>query len=907
MKRNALVAVLAVIFLITLAWVVSNLAPDKRESYDKFLSGKYSEGFSALAQKPDSPELAAMQNYFMTIDPAEKRVPRERLYTAYTATVKMEKEAGLKSSGKAIEWMETGSNMGGRTRGMMWDPNDPDGYKVWAGGVTGGLWYNDDISDPASSWEVIDDFWPSLSICCMAYDPNNTMIFYVGTGEPFTARNIYRESSGVGVGIWKSEDGGETWDLVPSTSEFKYISDIKVRNEDGTSVIYAGVVSGDYHGVNHQSEPSDGLYRSADGGQTWEQVLPDIAGSDSPYAPADIDIGPDGRIFVGTMKNLDMDGGATILYSDAGTSGSWTVYDDYMTIIQNQGQYNIPGRVIIACAPSDPDVVYALVGSGYIDSGNGFNYEKGGFILRSDDKGQTWIQKNQPQGSIDWASISWHAFVAAVNPSNKDELFIGGLDVWKSLNACNSWNHVSDWSLMYNGGGDEYVHADQHIQLYRPGYPDEMIFGSDGGVFYTHNSSNNYPDFQEKNKNYSTLQFYTCDIYPVAGQNYFVGGLQDNGTLLYLGQPLDINDMIDGGDGAYCFFDEDEAQIMITSIYYNRYTVFVNFNPVEYNGDYSSGVFINPADYDSPNNTLYANAVTFSGNYSNRILRLEGFPYSTGGNGAFVNLNTGLNVYFSHVRVSPYASAGTATLFVGSQNGKLFRVTGAQASPAVEDIGSQSFPVAYLSSLAIGGSEDTLAVTFSNYGIPSVWQTYDAGNTWDDISGNLPDMPIRWALYHPQSCKNIMLATELGIWTTQDGGASTVTWLPDPEFPNVRCDMLQMRASDNTVLVATHGRGLFYGEWNFDPPVGLSGKNAPRISISPNPSSGAVAVQFNHEGGKYITLSLKDTQGKTVFVRKTEGNTEIQENLDLGNMKKGMYFLCIEGENIQAVEKLVLY
>ncbi len=167
--------------------------------------------------------------------------------------------------------------------------------------------------------------------------------FYVGTGEAETALIIYRESSGVGDGIWRSTDGGQTWSLMESTIAFEYVTDLLVRDEGGQSVIYAGVASGNYKGSIHYSEPSDGLFRSEDNGQTWQQVLPDIPEyGGEPYAVSDIDMGADGRIYVGTMPNVDIEGGAVILYSDEGLSGSWWVYDNYVQIIENNPQYKIP-------------------------------------------------------------------------------------------------------------------------------------------------------------------------------------------------------------------------------------------------------------------------------------------------------------------------------------------------------------------------------------------------------------------------------------------------------------------------------------------------------------------------------------------------------------------------------------
>lgn len=873
---------------------------DPRSELADFYHDEYFKLVENQPADPDlkaagNPEMAALQDYNMVVNPFTKTVPRESLLTAYHYAVDLAND--IRKSGRAddLDWSIVSSNMGGRTKALMWDPNDADHKKVWAGGVTGGLWYNEDITSNGE-WVAVNDFWPSLSVHDICFDPNNTQIFYVGTGEYETSRVIYRESSAVGIGIWKTTDGGQTWDLLPATAGFEYISDLMIRDEAGISVIYAGVVSGTYHGINHQSEPSDGLYRSVDGGENWQQVLPDIEGFNVPFAPADIELTVDGRIFIGTMKNLEGEGGATILYSDLGTSGSWTVFNDYEEIIETTGgNYNVPGRVRVVSAPSDANVVYVLVGAGYYASSTGFNYAKGGYILRSDDAGQNWIEKNQPGGNRDWASLSWHAFIASVNPENPDELYVGGLDVWKSSNGGNSWNHLSDWSLMYYGGGDEYVHADQHNQVYRPGTDDEMIFGSDGGVFYTNNSTSSDVVFQEKNNNYSTLQFYTCDIYPVPGVDIFVGGLQDNGTLIYSGQPLDINDMVTGGDGAYAFFDDNDEEVMITSVYYNAYYSFQNFNWYDYL-DAGSGIFINPADLDNNNDILYANGVEFSGSNANKILRVVGTPGLS--NYSHISVGTGINVYFSALKVSPYSPAGTSTLFLGSQTGHLFKVTGAESTPVTENIGSNDFPAAYVSSVAVGGSEDTLCVTFSNYGVSKVWQTYNGGETWNDITGNLPDMPVRWALYHPSNAKQIMLATEMGIWKTDVGHQPDFEWQVDNGFPFVRVDMLQVRPADDRVLAASHGRGLIHAEWPYVPTTQIPDHATKALAMYPNPGNGLVYFSEPYRG----TVSVYSLTGDLLY---TEDLKEARQ-LDLRNLSSGVYFVKLQGKEGTLTERLVI-
>ncbi|MFA5418727.1 MAG: sialidase family protein, partial [Bacteroidales bacterium] len=385
MKKSTLIISFAVLISAAFGgYYLLHYKQIQRQAYEKAILEKAKNLPQASLQdkanekSPDQPDMAAFQEYLMTMDPANGRVPKKSLYQSMLATKALEQSRSANSYTPPVEWKGTDATMGGRTRMIMFDPNDPLHEKVWAGGVTGGLWFNLEISDVNSWWEPVDDFWSSLSISSMAYDPNNTEIFYVGTGEAQTARTIYRESSGVGVGIFKSTDAGETWELLASTEQFDYITDLDIRDENGTSVVYACVASGTYHG-EFQSYPSDGLYRSADGGTTWTQVLPDITGTPgSPYSPADIEIGPTGRIFIGTMENLELKGGATILYSDSGLSDSWTVYGDYNTLISNETKYKIPARTIVAVSPSDPEKVYAQFAAGYTEN---FIYYRGRYMV----------------------------------------------------------------------------------------------------------------------------------------------------------------------------------------------------------------------------------------------------------------------------------------------------------------------------------------------------------------------------------------------------------------------------------------------------------------------------------------------------------------------------------------------
>ena len=789
----------------------------ERDRYEQFIIQQAS-AFSEDAKQqqdglkaPDEPDQAAFQEYIKTLDPALGYVPKKRLLTAYHYTTAIEREQKASRDYTApLDWTGTSANMGGRTRMMMFDPNDATNNKVWTGGVTGGLWYTTDITDVASQWVVVDDFWSNLAISSMAYDPNNKQIFYVGTGEAETATLTYRESSGLGAGIFKTSDGGTTWSLLASTADFDYITDIAVRDESGTSAIYACVASGTYEGEDHESLPSDGVFRSTDEGATWTQVLPNIVGESDPYTPSDIEIAADGRIFVGTMENLDEKGGATVLYSDDGTVGSWTIYDHYNGVIKGDADWNVPQRTILAVAPSDANRVYAQFAGG---SFGGFSYSKGKYMAKSEDGGANWTSVPIPDAS--WSTLAWHAFALQVDPVDEELIFTGGLDLWRSEDAGSNWIKVSDWALMYSGGGDDYVHADQHNSQYKPGTSASAIFSSDGGVFLCNNADVNPPIFIERNQSYNTLQFYSGAIHPGAGEDKFLAAAQDNGTTYHQGTPVGINDMITGGDGAYCFWDENEDNIYITSYQRSRYQVWDGGSQV-YGDNTATGTFISPADYDYDNNILYSNAVESFPSVYNVLYRLSGIP--TTNTREIITIGSSSSVPFSHIAYSPYSPSGTSTLFVGTEAGKLYKVTGAEsAASTTVEIGDPTFPSSFLSCVAIGATEDDLLVTFSNYGVSSVWLTNDGGATWEEKEANLPDMPIRWAIFHPDNSAQALLATEIGVWATNTLNDATPEWAPAVDgLANVRVDMLKLRKSDNTVMAVTHGRGVFRAEYELD-------------------------------------------------------------------------------------------
>ncbi len=905
MKKQAWIigSTLLLAVVIIQIFVPDSIKKNDRVDYEEFLISEYAgySGHQAGTEevKPDKPDVAAFAEFIKTLDPEIKAVPRERIIDAHQLT---EAAEHLKSSANALDWTHYPTDMGGRTRAIAFDPNDPDKTAMWAGAVTGGLWYNPDPM-AGEPWQAVDDFWPNLSISCITWDPNNTQTLYVGTGESETALIIYRESSGVGTGIIRSTDGGQNWDIIPSTRNWSYVNDILVRNEDGQSVIYAAVASGVYHGKAHRNNPGDGLFRSTDGGETWTQVLPNIPDKEYPFVPSDIETSADGsRIFVGTTYGVNEDatdndrsGAACILRSDDGIN--WTINTNYLQRILQEPTNKYPGRVILAHAPSNPDVIFAIIASGYVRSDQFIGYGCQ-FLVKSSDKGETWTELPFP---ADFASLAWHAFIITVNPINPNILWVGGLDTYRTVDGGNNWVKMSNWAEMYGTGSPKYVHADIHEILYRPGNDSEMYVTTDGGIFGTRSASS--PDnvvFFELNRNYSTLQYYSCAMHPAAGSIHFIGGLQDNGTMFYRRDRTPIfSDMLSGGDGALCFIDENEPELQITTVYHNSIYLWSGELEVKPSRrintrSLNTGLFVNPMDYDWKNNRLFANGCNEQGDYKNTLHMLTVSAAGVSGGTPARNLNTQSLVPYSNIKWSEHSAPAQSNLFIGTQSGKLFKLVNASGAGTLTELTPTEFPTANISGIDIGASEDTLLVTFSNYGVPSVWLSVDGGTSWKDIESNLPDMPVRWGIFHPQNAKQAMLATETGIWTTDNILADNVVWTPDNTgLAHVRIDMVKIRKSDNLVLAATHGRGMFTTIWepSFSSGIAtedLASKTA--LKVYPNPSRGDFNVMIHHTG--QIRLTITDLTGKLILEETfDQAEPGTPKHCDLTSQPKGVYLI----------------
>ncbi len=690
-----------------------------------------------------------------TADPALGYVPRERLITALEQTRRRQEE--LLSSGYYDSrgpnniangrWKERGpNNVGGRTRALLVDLNDPERKTIYAGSASGGLWRTRDITAPDIQWEAINEFWARLAIGALAQDPLNPQYIYVGTGEYTDVR---------GFGIVRSSDGGNTWTLLSSTNNGFFQTTQAIVVHPITGHVYAAT--------------NDALYRSKDHGDTWEKVLSSFK--------HDVDVTPDGILYSGGASNF--------YRSDTGDFGDWenlNAKPGFPTELQ---------RVEASVCAAQPEVVYVV---GAISGG------RGSAVYKSTNGGESWTVKDQPGGDGDGnyaRNQAWYDLDIACSPLDPDNVYLGGIDLFHSTNGGTSFSRVSNWA----GGAPQYVHADQHVIIFDPDSNDKAYYGNDGGVWRVDNAAALIPTFVERNtEGYNVTQFYYGAMHPGFLSGYFLAGSQDNGSNQLNDPDISPSREVVGGDGFLCFIDQNEPNIQFASLYFGDFYLStdggINFSA----GVNTDAGFLTPAAYDSEANILYADTYTLNG-FCRFHVNTNVPEFVTVNN---ASLNT------SHFAVDPNISN---RIYVGSYNGDLYYADNAHTGLTINftQIGNFSGSV---SSVDIEkGNSNHLLVTLSNYGINSIWESTDGGLNWINCDGpSLPDMPVRWGVFNPNDADQAMIATEAGVWITDNLNGTATQWIPPVPgrgIPMVRTDMLQVRASDKVVMAATYGRGVW--------------------------------------------------------------------------------------------------
>ncbi len=683
-------------------------------------------------------------------------IPYEKLHKAIEigkARVALQKSSrSFNGSLTEAVWRERGpNNIGGRTRAIMIDASDPSGNRVWVGAVGGGVWRTEDISQADAQWVKMGHQLENISIGAIAQDPNNHNIIYVGTGEGYPNLDAI-----AGIGIFKSTDGGAEWILLPSTqnANFRNTHEIFVHK------------NGDLYAATHDG----GLFRSQDGGEMWLKVLGTSLSGATDDSFYDFQYVETGNVFYASNGN-------SIFKSFTGDRGDWTNIGT-----TKQGFPLDLNRVEMSVCANDASMVYVL---GSVNGGASNTYV-------STDGGETWVGRSSPglmPGQDFTNGQAWYDLDIAVDPFNCNRVIAGGVPVFESTLQAVSWTPISG-----------NLHVDQHNVTFDPQRQGRVLFGNDGGIW---ESINGGQTISNKNDGYVTTQFYAGAIHPNAGSHYILGGTQDNNTLQITEPGLSPANSVWGGDGVFCFIDQNEPDTQIVSSQNGNYGLSLDGGGEFGAGAAVNGSFINRSGYDDEANILYGQIN--SGGF---------FRWIIGGTTTEVKINGDPNFQVSAVKADPN---NPNRIFFGGEDGRVYRINNAHTGTNVTGTRIADFNSGVSSVYMDKSNSNDIIVSLFNYGgnLENVHVTEDGGAEWISIEGDLPDMPVRWAMFDPANHKRAIIATEAGVWTTDNINGDSTRWMPsnpDNGMPFVRVDMLVMRDSDKTVLAATHGRGLITTE-----------------------------------------------------------------------------------------------
>ena len=812
------------------------------------------------------------QMYELTIDPATGE-------PNYQSKIEVEKELeAIKSNPKpfvvpgesvAQPWYELGPNdAAGRSRAALWDLSDGSYQRVFAGGVSGGLWKNENITSNMSNWTKVDGVPGNLAVSIIIQDPDNTNVMYLGTGEKYT----YGDASG--NGIYKSTDGGANWSLIygrgtgtvtstggPAPAQtvvagFFYVNDLALYDHDnnpGTqrqlfAAIGGGNIRSRYMTSTFQDINEFGLYKSTNGGTSFTKITSVNSGAGISRLDEvnDIDIqAVNNRLWLSTNRNIYGNSyGGRVWYTDDGTNfnNATPVLPAYPVVDVTRIE-----RTEIAPSAIDTDTHYILMRVTNTASGTipiiyktTDNYANLTYIVGPADADTGIPDEDFTRGQ------SGYDLEIEIDPSSNDIVYVGGIDWFRSQNSGASWDQITKWSNNNNLAAlnCSLVHADQHGLYFRPGNNNQAIVVNDGGVAYCSNlqTASSTANFTENEGGMITTQFYRVaqsgTDFP--GSDYVAGGTQDNGSYAIIASNNNqtAGTELTGGDGAETVFDQVGGDYMLTNYIYNNSITRVGFdaggaqeNWWEWDDLSNSlsipdgeGQFINPGALDSNQDVYFCNA----GNSLRVVKGLErgGTPSTF----LIPNVVNPANVsdWITAVEVSRHTTE-TSTVFVGLKSGQVKKITNANNNPGytITTLYNQAGSV---SDIHIGSSEDEIFVTYYNYGLntgvnSNIRYTDNGFSTSSSKEGNFPDIPVYSILNNPYESEEVILGTDLGVWRTANFSAASPNWTQSyngmSDVAVYDMDFRGVSADDNRVVAASFGRGVYSGSFgsNTNPPV----------------------------------------------------------------------------------------
>jgi PKD repeat protein len=624
----------------------------------------------------------------------------------------------------------------GRLNFVRFHPNNSN--ILYVGAPDGGLWIS---QNGGTSWTTNTDQLAVIGCTDIAINPTNPQIMYLATGDGDAADSH-------SVGVLKSTDGGETWNptgLTFTVNQGRTLSRLLINPNNPDILIAVG---------------SAGIWRTTNAGANWTQVVSNVGFKDAEFNPTN----PNVVYAAGTGFRRSTDGGAT-----------WTNVSLPLNSI---------GRISIAVSAANANYVYLLAAN---NSDNGYRG-----LMRSTDAGVSFTTRSTSPNLLGWdnggdeGGQGWYDLTVAVSHTNAEEVFVGGVNMWRSTNGGTNWTLNSHW---YGGFSKPYVHADIHDIMFLPGSGSTLFSANDGGLFKSTNNGSTWTDISS---NLTIAQQYRIGL-SASNANLLLAGHQDNGTNRLNGTTWA---QVYGGDGMDCFIDRTNNQVMYGSYVYgdfyrstnggNNWTSIANLpagdwlcawhqDPVNANTIYAGG---RPEMYRSTNQgTAWTALGTPPGNGN-----IREFEIAPSNNQIIYALKTGTG------GVSKSTNAGTSFTSVS---------TGLPTSLAPTDV-------------AISNTNPNVVfVTYSGYTSGNkVYQSTNGGTSWTNISTGLPNVACNTIVYENNSPVDaVYVGTDIGVFYRDN---TMSTWIEfSTNLPRVAVRDLEIFYPTGRLRAGTYGRGTW--------------------------------------------------------------------------------------------------
>ena len=747
-------------------------------------------------------------------------------------------------------------NVGGRLTDVEMPIDDQS--TIYVGAASGGIFKSNDLG---LNWESIFDYNESLSIGDIEISKTNTDVILVGTGESNAGGSSLAYD---GFGVYRSTDAGDSWSHL-GLENVGSIGKVALDPTDDDVIFVAAM--GDLFGNNAER----GVYRSTNGGGDWEQVL---FVSDS-TGFVDLTINPDNPDIIYAaawerIRRVDFRqyGGETSgLYRSQDGGDTWEELTNGLPATGPE-----KGRIGIGLAASDPDIIYLhyAAADGSLRG-----------VFKTVNGGDNWAQISS--GGIDEVPFMWWFGRIEVDPTNADRVFFVGFNNHESTNGGASWSPIF-----------QDVHVDQHSIFIHPENPELVLNGNDGGLYVSTTGGDQY-EFRD---NLPITQIYTLDYDPTLPQRLYTG-TQDNGTNRTLSGNTDDWAKIFGGDGFHSLVDPNNNQTIFVEYQYGN--LFKSTNNGQSWQSAQGGIPSNarrnwktPYMFDPANsNIMYlgANTVMKSLDQGNNWFSIS--PDLTNGPGDG-NLLYGT---ITSLSVSPLNSD---LIYAGTDDGNVWVTTnGGNDWDKISD----DLPNRWVTKvLASSYYEDQVYVTFSGYRFGEdeghVYHSWNKGNSWDDISHNLGDVPVN-DIAEIDANYSLIAATDVGVFYTL---ASFMGWSDlGSGIPQVVVSELAYEKDLNLLYAGTYGRSAY--SINLDD-LFTNTTSVPKVEWSVYPT--LVMDKIHIESSIALTdahrVRLISINGEVLH----EGKLSDIDRLDCSKYTAGMLVLEVyEGAKRLHIERLI--